>query len=327
MTTQTPQEKCKNINDNMIAAMSSHHGNRSAKNELVKTILADGHALVEGVPGTGKTQAVKKLAQSITAQFTRIQFTPDLQPFDMTGGDMFVSDPNGAGRWKEVLGPLFSNIVLADEINRATPKTQAGLLEAMGEKQVTLSGRSTPSPLPSVFSVLATQNPIEQEGTNPLPEAQLDRFLTKIYFDPIEDKDEKAVLTSTGEPKKFTPLTLDHILFFQKQAEAVAVDVKIAEYLVALRRATHDDTRVKDKGGVSTRGNQMILKMAKTTALTKGRSSVTAEDVQSIYSCTASHRIILNMDARFKGHTGKDVVESALATVRPPTLTQDRREK
>ncbi len=278
-------------------------------------LLCEGHVLIEDVPGVGKTVMAKALAKSIGLQFKRIQFTPDLLPSDVTGVSIF----NQNSTYFEFRpGPIFANVVLADEINRATPKTQSALLEAMEERQVTVDGQTHPEPRP--FMVMATQNPIEYEGTFPLPEAQLDRFLIRIH---LGYPDSKAEVNMLGEQQTTHPLegigqVVDEaqIVEAQQAVRKVYVDDKIKEYIVDLTRATRKHPNVYL--GASPRGSLAIYRTAQTAAAMDGRDYVIPDDVKSMVPFTLAHRLIINPAARIKNVTATEVLNETMASVRVP---------
>jgi MoxR-like ATPase len=283
-------------------------------------LFVGGHCLITGLPGTAKTLLVRTLADSLGLKFTRIQFTPDLMPSDITGTDIIEEEP-GTGRrtWTFVPGPIFGNVVLADEINRTPPKTQSALLEAMQERTVTVRGNH--HKLPSPFFVLATQNPIELEGTYPLPEAQLDRFLFNTVLDYLSAEEELKVIsmtttTSTGRAVAIT--TAEEMLGFQTLVRMVPIADSVARYAVSLVRATrHTDPSAPEfvkkyvNFGASVRGIQNLVLASKARALMKGRYHVTYEDVQNLYAPILRHRILLN----FQAESDKITTDALLARI------------
>jgi MoxR-like ATPase len=281
-------------------------------------LLCEGHVLIEDVPGVGKTVLAKSLAKSIGLQFKRIQFTPDLLPSDVTG----VSIYNQLSTYFEFRpGPIFANVVLADEINRATPKTQSALLEAMEERQVTVDGQTYPEPRP--FIVLATQNPIEYEGTFPLPEAQLDRFLIRIS---LGYPDATAEINMLGEQQTVHPLERieqvvneKEIMDAQALVRQVYVDEKIKEYIVDLNRATRKHNNVYV--GASPRGSLAVYRTAQAAAAMDGRDYVIPDDVKTMIPYSLTHRLIINPAARIKNVTAAEVLNETLASVRVPGVT------
>jgi MoxR-like ATPase len=298
------------------------------QSELVRMVLigivSGGNVLLEGLPGLGKTQLVKTLGRVLAMEFSRIQFTPDLMPTDITGTDIFVKGEDGRGSFEFQRGPVFTNILLADEINRATPKTQSALLEAMQERHIT-AGRNTYS-LPKPFFVLATQNPIETEGTYPLPEAQLDRFMfkLKVGFPTKEELKRIVSLTTTeGSEEPETVLSGERILEMKQLATQVPVADAVADYAMDLIIKTHpelaDGSQTAKKYvacGVGTRGAQAIITGARIHALLEGRYNVAYEDIAKIAPHVLRHRLILNFDAVSDGLTEDDVVAKILEEVK-----------
>jgi MoxR-like ATPase len=303
-------------------------GQKDAFEELLLCLLSGGHALLEGVPGLAKTLLVRTLADAMELQFRRVQFTPDLMPGDITGTEVIEEDRTTGRREARFLrGPAFTQILLADEINRAPPKTQSALLEAMQEGYVTVAGEDLPLPRP--FFVLATQNPIEQEGTYPLPEAQLDRFMLKIRITYPDRTDEVAILKSTtGLAQDSVEPVLDasRILRLQRLVRAVPTSDAVLEYAADLVRATRpgDEAAVRDvteslRWGAGPRAGQALVLCAKAHALLRGRLHVSPEDVRRVAPPVLRHRIVLNFQAEAQGATADTVVERLLVAVRPPT--------
>ncbi len=300
-------------------------GQEDLVSKMIIALLADGHALVEGAPGLAKTKAVKTLASMIKADYNRIQFTPDLLPSDITGSDIYLSQ---TGEFSFRKGPIFANLVLADEINRAPAKVQSALLEAMAERQISVGGKRYD--LPKVFMVMATQNPIENEGTYNLPEAQLDRFLMYIKIDYPDAEAEKKILRLVrnevkGEEKKpqFT-LSTDEILQARKEALNVHISEAMEEYLVQLVLATRNIGNIDAafKGvvafGASPRATIALERCAKVHAWLKGNNFVTPEDVQDIVYDVLRHRIILSFEAQAEGVTSDKVVAAIIKGVALP---------
>src|SRR6266849_1814015 len=293
--------------------------------ELLLALLAGGHILLEGVPGLGKTLLVRTLSDALALKFARIQFTPDLMPADIVGTTIVSEqlDNNATGS-KRVFsfqpGPIFANIVLADEVNRATPKTQSALLEGMQERTVSVG--HTTRLLPKPFFVLATQNPLEMEGTYPLPEAQLDRFLLKVLVRFPQAKDlmriiDTTVGTQTLRAKQVA--TGEQLMHLIETARAVPVATHVKEYAVRLLLATHPDQEDAPEAvhkfvryGASPRGLQALITTAKVLALLEGRYNVSVEDLQSVVYPALRHRLILNFDGLADGVTPEDLIESII---------------
>jgi MoxR-like ATPase len=292
---------------------------------LIVALLADGHLLVEGAPGLAKTTAVKALADGIVAEHHRIQFTPDLLPADLTGSDVYHAE-DGSFRFQP--GPVFHNLVLADEINRAPAKVQSALLEAMAEGQVTV-GRKT-YPLPELFLVMATQNPIEQEGTYPLPEAQLDRFLMYVKVDYPDAAVERKVLHLAREQSRrravssFEPLTQDEIFRARDEVQGVHVAPALEEYLAQLVLATRDASPYSEEiarwiaWGASPRGTIALDRCTRAHAWLNGRSYATPDDVHAVAEDVLRHRVLINYEAQSEGMTSEDVVGTLIALVPLP---------
>jgi MoxR-like ATPase len=284
-------------------------GKRQAIEYLLVALLCEGHVLLEDVPGSGKTMLARSIAASLGIQFKRIQCTPDLLPNDITGVSIFNQK---SGEFEFRPGPIFVNILLADEINRATPRTQAALLEAMQEQQVTVDGITHDLPRP--FLVLATQNPVEYEGTFPLPEAQLDRFLMRLSLGYPSRQDERRILTNLWREHPITKLgrVVDgtDILSLQKRVWDVHVDDTLQEYVVVLAEGTrtHPDLAL----GVSPRGSLALLKAAQALAAIRGREYVVPEDIKTLVPLTMSHRLILKPEAELRGRTSLTILEDLL---------------
>jgi MoxR-like ATPase len=276
---------------------------------VVSALLAGGHALLEGVPGLGKTMLVRTLAETIDATFSRIQFTPDLMPADIIGTNMIVEDEKGAKYFDFQKGPIFAHIILADEINRATPKTQSALLEAMQENSVTVA--KTTYPLEKPFFVLATQNPLEMEGTYPLPEAQLDRFFFKLKVTfPGREALHVIMDRTTGDdsPKPEKVVTKERIVQMRELVRRVPIARNIQDYAIRALQATHPDTAeatpmVKQyvRYGSSPRGAQALLLAAKIRALLDGRYAVSVDDIRAVATPALRHRVILNFEGEAEG--------------------------
>ncbi|WP_309387345.1 AAA family ATPase [Cerasicoccus frondis] len=292
--------------------------------ELVITMFARGHALLTGVPGLGKTLLVRSLAESMSLAFKRIQFTPDLMPADIFGTEIVEEDPaTGKRAFRFVKGPIFANVVLADEINRTPPKTQAALLEAMEERQVTAAGET--HPLAPPFFVLATQNPIELEGTYPLPEAQLDRFLLNTVLDYLPKEDEINMVAATTSPNKEKPaavLTGPEIEEIQTLVRSVPVSTEVVRYAVNLVSATRPTlanasslAKEKIKWGAGSRASQALVLAGKARALMDGRYNVAIEDIKALAKPVLRHRVIPSFHAEAEGVTSDQLIAELLKTV------------
>jgi MoxR-like ATPase len=311
-------------------------GQRQVIEELLISLFSRGHCLLEGVPGLAKTLLISTLARSLNLSFSRIQFTPDLMPADITGTEIIEENRSTGSRERRFLeGPLFSNVILADEINRTPPKTQAALLEAMQERQVTV-GRIR-HPLSDPFFVLATQNPIEQEGTYPLPEAQQDRFMFKVYvrYPSFDEEFEVARRTTSVQVDAVRPvLTADEILALQRTVREVPVSDHVIRYTLSLVR----QTRVGSDGspdfvqdmlgwGAGPRAVQFLILGGKARALLHGRTHVSTDDIQALAKPVLRHRLVVNFAAESEGVTPDDVVDRLLAITptKEDELTSDAR--
>ncbi len=291
--------------------------------QLLMALFANGHVLLVGVPGLAKTLLISSLARVLDLKFSRIQFTPDLMPSDITGTDIIEEDQaTGKRSFRFIKGPVFSNIVLADEINRTPPKTQAALLQAMQEKEVTAGGQTMRLDLP--FFVLATQNPIELEGTYPLPEAQLDRFMFNVHVDyPSAAEEEKIVATTTSsyEAKLERVLGAQDILDLQKLVRRVPVADHVVRYAVRLARATRGREESPDfvkqwvSWGAGPRAPQYLVLGAKTRAVLYGRFAPGIEDVKAVAPSVLRHRIVTNFTAEAEGIKPERIIQDLLATV------------
>ncbi len=296
--------------------------------QLFAAIFTRGHCLLEGVPGLAKTLMVSTLSLILDIGFKRIQFTPDLMPSDITGTNVLDEDEHGRRSFRFVEGPIFSNILLADEINRTPPKTQAALLQAMQEREVTI-GQTTYT-LPDPFFVIATQNPIEQEGTYPLPEAQLDRFMFNVIVDyPTASQEEQILASTTRQEKPEVKKILSGraILNMQKLVASVAVSEYIIKYVARLVRATRPRDAsapefVRDlvDWGAGPRAGQFLIQGGKALAAMDARFSVAVEDVQKIAIAVLRHRISTNFQAQAEGMTNEDLIERLLKEVPPPEI-------
>ena len=300
-------------------------GQEDLVKKLLITLLADGHALVEGAPGLAKTKAIKTLSECINSKFNRIQFTPDLLPSDITGSEIYVA---AKGEFEFRKGPIFANLVLADEINRAPAKVQSALLEAMAERQVSIGGKCYI--LPELFMVMATQNPIEHEGTYNLPEAQLDRFLMYIKIDQPDAETEKKILHLVrGEVAKenqaqFNRLAVEDILVARNEVLNVHTSDAVEEYLVQLIMATRHPEKYDNKlhgyvlFGASPRATIALDRCAKINAWLSGRDFVTPEDIQAVVYDVLRHRIILSFEAQAEGVTADDIIKNLISLVPLP---------
>jgi MoxR-like ATPase len=291
-----------------------------ALDPLLLCLLAGGHGLLEGLPGLGKTLLVRALASSLALRFARVQCTPDLMPADITGTRIVAEDPNGARRFELVKGPVFTQLLLADEINRATPRTQSALLEAMQEGQVTLHGEAHPLPRP--FLVLATQNPIELEGTYPLPEAQLDRFLLKIHVPRPEPETLVKILAATTAQERPLPepvANADEILAVRALVREVPIATPVLAHAEAMLAAldpedprAHPDARTCLRLGPGVRGGQALVLAAKARAVLEGRAQVAFEDLGAVAPAALRHRVLLSFEGEARGATPDALVRAAL---------------
>ncbi|HEX2166904.1 MAG TPA: MoxR family ATPase, partial [Longimicrobiales bacterium] len=302
-------------------------GQQSIVEGLLIALLADGHALLVGVPGLAKTLLISTLADALDLEFNRIQFTPDLMPSDITGTEVLEEDRStGRRMFRFVKGPIFANVVLADEINRTPPKTQAALLQAMQERAVTAAGETMELDRP--FFVLATQNPIEQEGTYPLPEAQLDRFMLELRIGyPTREEEEQIAMQTTGsaEPVVRPVLGADELVALQKLVRRVPAPPSLVSYAVRLVRSTRPDdeaapdiTRRYVSWGAGPRASQYLVLGAKARALTSGRYHVTYDDIRALSHPVLRHRVLTNFHAQSEGITSDAVVDRLLEAVQPP---------
>ena len=294
-------------------------GQDAVVEDLLVVVLAGGHALLEGAPGLGKTRLVRALADATELSLGRVQFTPDLMPADVTGTTMLgtagVGSDQGRPYFSFQPGPVFANVLLADEINRATPKTQSALLEAMQERSVTVSGEV--HPLPKPFTVLATQNPLEMEGTYPLPEAQLDRFLFKILVPrPDAETLTRILAATTGSEEEKVPQVFSHaeLTEFQSLLRTVPVSSRALEFVVELVEASHAHPLVQL--GASPRGAQAIVLAAKGYALAAGRPHVELEDLRRAAPAALRHRLLLNFEAEVAGTSSDEVIAELLKNVK-----------
>ena len=303
-------------------------GQNEVIEQLFAAIFTRGHCLLEGVPGLAKTLMVSTLAKILDVGFKRIQFTPDLMPSDITGTNVLEEDEAGKRNFRFVEGPVFTNVLLADEINRTPPKTQAALLQAMQEREITV-GRTTYD-LPEPFFVIATQNPIDQEGTYPLPEAQLDRFMFNIKVGYPNLDEEERILSSTTRQEKVEVkkiLNARQIVQVQKLVGAVAVSSAIVKYTARLIRATRprDDSApkfVKDlvDWGAGPRAGQFLINGGKAIAAMEGRFSVAFDDIRKIAVPVLRHRISTNFQAQAEGMTNEDIIQKLIKEVKEPEI-------
>jgi MoxR-like ATPase len=298
-------------------------GQKDIIDQVLTAVICGGHVLLEGVPGLGKTALVNTLAKALHLRFQRIQFTPDLLPADIVGTQILV-EKGGQKVFEFQQGPVFCNVLLADEINRATPKTQSALLETMQEKSVTVAGTS--HRLASPFFVLATQNPIEQDGTYPLPEAQLDRFFFKLFVPVPDHADFVEILNRTGgshTPEINTVATGEDILQMGKLVREVPIESGVQDYLVKIVRATHpgdpnatDQVKKYVRHGSSPRGAQTILAAARVCALLDGRYHVAREDIAQAATPALRHRILLSFEGEAEGVKTDQVISDVLQQVK-----------
>ena len=336
--TQAPRQPAdlriiENLNKAKAKMLAELHkviiGQDAAIELLIQALLSRGHCLLVGVPGLAKTLMISMLAKVLKLSFNRIQFTPDLMPSDITGTDVIEEDlTTGRRAFRFVKGPVFSNVILADEINRTPPKTQAALLQAMQEYNVTAGGQTYPLDLP--FFVLATQNPIEQEGTYPLPEAQLDRFMFMVNIDYPTRNEERQIVKSTtmdirGEPEAV--LGAEDIMALQRVVRKIPTSQHIIDYAVNLARATRpaDETApdfVKNylTWGAGPRAAQYLVLGAKSRALLHGRFNVSCEDVREVAKPVIRHRIFTNFNADAEGVTADKIVEMLIAAIPEPKI-------
>lgn len=291
-------------------------GQKDVVKSIIISIFSNGHSLLVGVPGLAKTLLVNTISQALGLEFNRIQFTPDLMPSDIIGAEILGEDRS----FKFVKGPVFTNVLLADEINRTPPKTQAALLEAMQEKRVTIAGKSIELPTP--FFVLATQNPIDQEGTYPLPEAQLDRFMFNIWVDYPSIEEEVQVVKSTTSNTSFSVspvLSADQILAFQELIRKMPVADNVLEYAVKLAVKTRKESEIAPENtklylswGAGPRASQYLVLGAKTHAALNGKYSPDIEDVQAVAHPILRHRVMRNYKAEADGVSLKQIIDSLL---------------
>jgi MoxR-like ATPase len=302
-------------------------GQEAVVDLLLIALLADGHLLMEGLPGLAKTRTIKTLARNLEAQFRRIQFTPDLLPSDITGSEIYTGEGAG-GAFHFQPGPIFGNLILADEINRAPAKAQAALLESMEERQVTVAGKT--NPLPALFLVLATQNPIEQEGTYPLPEAQMDRFLLHVFIGYPTDQNEAKILRlirgeeAGDEPSADGKIPAQAVLSARAEVHEVVVSEALENYFVALIAATRrpgdyqSDLKKWIQYGASPRGTLALDRASRARAWLVGRDHVLPEDVHAVIHSCLRHRLILSYEANADGVTRDAVIDEIVKLVALP---------
>ncbi|CQR50880.1 MULTISPECIES: AAA family ATPase [Haloferax] len=315
MDIDTASETCAEVLDAISEAVIA---DRAFLETVLTGVLARGHVLLEDVPGTGKTLTARSVATALGLSFSRVQFTPDLLPADVTGTNIYDERER---TFEFSPGPIFANVVLADEINRAPPKTQAALLEAMEEGQVTVDGET--HQLPSPFFVIATQNPVEQEGTFTLPEAQVDRFVVKsaIGYPDLDGEVEllhRRAGRSEQSPSVERVLDRDAVTAVRRAPESVRVEDDLLEYMAKLARETRTDRRVRI--GVSPRGTQRLFEATRARAVIEGREFVTPDDVKRVAQSVLAHRLVLTPDARVEDVRKSDVVDDVLGRVTVPTL-------
>jgi MoxR-like ATPase len=290
-------------------------------NEILIALFANGHCLIEGVPGLAKTLMISSLSQALNLKFNRIQFTPDLMPSDITGTDILAESKDDGKRYFEYIkGPVFANIILADEINRTPPKTQSALLQAMQEYQVTAGNQTHQLDRP--FLVLATQNPIEQEGTYPLPEAQLDRFMfnINIYYPTYEEEKEIVIRTTSDKSEEIKPvISPEDIIELQKMILTLPVSDHVLDYAVKLARSTRPDSLEAPEfikkwvsWGAGPRASQYLVLAAKTRAALEGRVTPSEEDVRQIAAIVLRHRVIVSFAAEAEGVKAQDIIQKIL---------------
>jgi MoxR-like ATPase len=297
---------CVDIMDNISKVIV---GKKESLKLMLTALLADGHVLLEDVPGVGKTLMARSLAASIGGIYKRIQFTPDLLPSDITGFNIYHQNE---GRFKFQEGPVMANVLLADEINRTVPRTQSSLLESMEERQVTVDGQTYPLPVP--FFVIATQNPVELEGTFPLPEAQLDRFLLKIDMGYPDKQEEMDILKRFQLEDPFLSLepvaTPEQILMLQQERRAIIVSEPVREYITTLVQATRNHPMIRY--GASPRGSMALMRSAQALAALDGRDFTLPDDVRALVKPVLAHRLVLNENERMRGEKPDRVLKDIL---------------
>ena len=311
-STQTLGEPLNLLRKNLSLVI---HGKQASLDLLLATMLAQGHVLIEDLPGLGKTTLAKALAKSVEAQFRRVQFTPDLLPTDILGGSVYKPT---TGTFQFHPGPIFTNILLADEINRASPRTQSSLLEAMAERQVTIEG--VRHDLPPLFMVIATQNPVEFHGTYPLPEAQLDRFLVRMQLGYADASTEQAILYDQQQAHPLERIRgvvhAEQVVAMQQRVTGVHVAPEVGKYIVDLTRATREHPQVQV--GASPRGALGLFRLAQAFAFLAGRDHVLPEDVQASVIPVLAHRMSLHTKARYAGESKDQVIDEVMRSVAVP---------
>ncbi|WP_416838812.1 AAA family ATPase [Haloferax sp. DFSO52] len=315
MDIDTASETCTQVLDAISEAVIAE---RSFLETVLTGVLARGHVLLEDVPGTGKTLTARSVATALGLSFSRVQFTPDLLPADVTGTNIYDERDRS---FEFSPGPIFANVVLADEINRAPPKTQAALLEAMEEGQVTVDGET--HQLPKPFFVIATQNPVEQEGTFTLPEAQVDRFVVKSAIGYPDLDGEVELLRRRASREDQSPtidrvLDRDSVVAIRRAPEQVRVDDDLLRYMAELTQTTRTDRRVRV--GVSPRGTQRLFEASRARAVIEGRPFVTPDDIKRVAQSVLAHRLVLTPDARVEDVQKADVIRDVLDRVEVPTV-------
>jgi MoxR-like ATPase len=315
MSVDEASDLCSSVVDELASAIVAEE---SFFETILHGVIARGHVLLEDVPGTGKTLTARSLATVLGLSFSRIQFTPDLLPADVTGTHVF-EESTGSFRFTE--GPIFGNVVLADEINRAPPKTQSALLEAMEERQVTVDGDTRE--LPDPFFVIATQNPVEQEGTFELPEAQVDRFDVKTSIGYPDREGEASLLHRRADRESRSPtvdpvLSPEQVTALRAVPEEIHVEDDLIEYMADITAATRDHGDVEV--GVSPRGTQRLFEVTRARATLQGRDYVAPEDVKQVARPVLAHRLVLRPEVRVEGTRGTDVIDAILRQVTVPTV-------
>ncbi|MFB6112305.1 MAG: AAA family ATPase [Halobacteriaceae archaeon] len=315
MDVASASEECTTVLDEVSSAVIAE---RSFLNTVMTGLLAQGHVLLEDVPGTGKTLTARSIATALGLSFKRVQFTPDLLPTDVLGTNIYNEQERS---FEFQRGPVFANVVLADEINRAPPKTQSALLEAMEEGQVTVDGETRELPKP--FFVIATQNPVEQEGTFPLPEAQMDRFMVKSSIGYPDEEGELELLRrragrTSQAPSVERVLDPDRVDELRAVPEDIRVESDLLSYMTAITRATREDYRVEV--GVSPRGTQRFFESARARAVIEGREFVTPDDVKDVAQPALAHRLVLTPDATVENVEKREVIADVLEETPVPTV-------